>query len=144
MTLNPRSSHWLWLFPLAYALHAIEEVKGVGALHTINLSLTQYLGLSSAALLLMVFGIVLGQKFGFPQLLEVCLASTFLVNGLSHILSSLVTVGYNAGVISGTVIFIPLGLATLISLRSSMPRLRYTAGIALGLTIQGIATILAR
>ena len=142
-TLNPRSSRWLWLFPPAYAVHAIEELKGVGALHGINLSLIQYVGLSSAALLLMVFGVVLAQKFGIPQLLAVCLSTTYLVNGLSHILHSLIMVGYDAGVISGTVIFIPLGLTTLTSLRNSMPRRRYTGGIALGLAIQGIATILA-
>jgi uncharacterized membrane protein len=141
--LNPKSSHWLWLFAPAYLLHAIEELRGVGALHGINLSLTAYVALSSAALLLMIFGIAVAQRFGFPQLLGVCLGTVSFVNGLSHIFNSVVTAGYNAGVISGTLIFIPLGLATLVGLRNSMSWLRYIAGIALGLAIQVIATILA-
>ena len=91
----------------------------------------------------MVCGIVLAQRFRFPQFMVVCLGTTFLLNGISHIFSSLVIVGYNAGVISGSVIFIPLGLATLISLRNSMRRQRYTIGVLLGIGIQGIATILA-
>jgi len=138
-----RPSQWLWLFPPAYLLHAIEELKGVRALHGINLSLKQFLALSTAAWLLLVLGILLAQKFRFPQLFGVCLGTAVFVNALSHIFNSLVIAGYDAGVISGTLIFIPLGLVTLVSLRNSMRPLRYTAGIALGLAIQGIATILA-
>ena len=136
-------SRWLWLFPLAYLSHAIEEYRGVGALHGINLSPIQFLVLSSAAWLLMLTGIVLSKRYRFPQLLGVCLGTVFLLNGLSHILNSIVIAGYDAGVISGTLILIPLGTATLISLRNKMSRLRYCAGIALGVVIQGIATIVA-
>ena len=139
-----RSSQWLWLFPLAYSLHATEELKGVGALHGINLSLTQYVAISGATLVLLIFGIVLAQRFRFPQLFGVCLGTALFVNGLSHILQSLALTGYDPGVISGTVIFIPLGLATMISFKNSMRRLRYAGGIGLGLAIQAIATILAR
>jgi len=111
--------------------------------HGINLSLTQFVALSSVTWLLLVGGILLARRFGFPQLFEVCLGAAVLLNGLSHILNSLWITGYDAGVVSGTVIFVPLGLATLISLRNSMPPLRYAGGIALGIVIQGIATVLA-
>ena len=141
--MNPRSRHWLWLFPLAYLLHAIEEVRGVGALPGINLSLNVFLILSTAAWLLMICGVVLAKKFGFPQFIGVCLGSTFFLNGLSHIFISLIYRGYDAGVISGSVIFIPLGLTTLISLRNSMRRQRYIVGVVLGIVIQAIATIVA-
>jgi hypothetical protein len=140
--LNPKSPQWLWLFAPAYFLHAIEELRAVGASHGINLSLTGYIALSSVALLLMVIGIALAQRFRFPQLLGVCLATAFFVNGISHIIHS-VFAGYDPGVISGTVILIPLGVVSMVSLWNSMSRLRYIAGITLGLAIQGIATILA-
>ncbi len=133
----------LWLFPLAYLLHAIEEYRGVGALHGINLSPTEFLVLSSAAWLLMLTGIVLSERYRFPQLFGVCLGTVFLLNGISHILNCIVIRGYDAGAISGTVILIPLGTAILISSRNKMNRQRYGAGIALGTVIQGIATIIA-
>jgi len=139
----PKSPQWLWLFPFAYLLHVIEEIRGVGALHGINLSLTAFLILSAAAWLLMICGVVLAQRFGFPQFMAVCLGSTVLLNGLSHILTSLVHVAYDAGVISGTIFFIPLGLATLISLRSSMRKQRFIIGTLVGLVIQAIALIIA-
>jgi hypothetical protein len=141
--MNPGSRQWLWLFPLAYLLHVIEEVRGVGALPGINVSLNVFFILSSAALLLMVCGIVLAKRFGFPHFIGVCLGTTFFLNGLSHIIRSLIYEAYDAGVISGSIVFIPLGLATLISLRNSMRRQRYIIGVVLGMVIQTIATIVA-
>ena len=139
--MNTKLPHWLWLFPLVYFLHIIEEIKGVG--HGINLSLNVFLILSTAAWVLMTCGIVLAQRFGFPKFMGVMLGSTVLLNGLWHIFNSLINRGYDAGLISGSVIFIPLGLATLINLRNSMPRQRYIVGMVLGMTIQKIAIILA-
>src|SRR6185295_8110730 len=108
-----------------------EEVSGVGALHGINLSLDVFIILSTAAWLLMTCGIVLAQRFGFPQFMGVCLGSTVFLNGLWHIFNSLINGGYDAGLISGSVIFIPLGLAALIKLRNSMRRPRYIVGVVL-------------
>ena len=139
--MNTKLPHWLWLFPLVYLLHIIEEIKGVG--HVINLPLNVFLILSIAAWLLMTCGIVLAQRFGFPQFMGVILGSTVFLNGLWHIFNSLINRGYDAGLISGIVIFMPLGLATLINLRNSMRRQRYIVGVVLGMTIQTIAMILA-
>lgn len=136
-------SKWLWLFPLAYLLHIVEEVRGVEGLYGINVSLKVFLILSTVAWLLMICGVVLAQRFGFPQFMGVCLGATFFLNGLTHIINSLVYARYDAGVISGSVIFIPLGLATLISLRNSMRRQRYIVGVLVGMVIQAIAVIIA-
>ncbi|HVS80999.1 MAG TPA: HXXEE domain-containing protein [Pyrinomonadaceae bacterium] len=136
-------SRRLWLFLLVYPLHIIEEIRGVGAFRGINLSLKQFFILSGAACLLMVIGILLAQKFRFPQLLEIVFGTVFLLNGLSHIINSVVIRGYDAGLITGTLIFIPLGVTSLVRLRNSMRRLRYLAGVALGLAAQGIITVLA-
>src|SRR5712692_85723 len=136
-------SRRLWLFLLVYPIHIIEEIRGVGALHGINLSLSHFFFLSSAGLILMIIGIFLAQRFRFPQLLEIVFGAVFVLNGLSHIINSVVIRGYDAGLITGTLILIPLGVMSLVSLRSSMGRLRYLTGVALGLVAQGIITILA-
>ena len=134
---------WLWIFPLAYLLHVIEEFRSVGPSHGINVSLRTFLILSTVAWLLMTCGIVLAHRFGFRHFMGVCLGATVFLNGLSHIINSLVYGRYDAGLISGSVIFIPLGLATLISLRNSMRRQRYIVGLLLGVVIQAIALIIA-
>ena len=141
--MNTKSPRWLWLFPLTYLLHILEEVTGVEGLHGINLSLNLFLFLSAGAWLLMTCGVVLAQRFGFPQFMGMCLGTTVFLNGLVHIVKSLTNRDYDAGVISGSMIFIPLGLATLISLRKSMRLRRYMVGVFVGITIQTIATIVA-
>ena len=137
------ASRWLWLFPPIYLLHIIEERWGVGAPHGINLSLKAFVILSGAAWVLMIVGVWLAVRLGFPQFLAVCLGTLFFVNALSHIANCIFIAGYDAGVITGTLLFIPLGLITLIRLRKRLQPKRYFAAIAIGLVIQGIAMILA-
>jgi hypothetical protein len=136
-------SRRLWIFLLVYPLHIVEEIRGVGAAHGINLSLSRFFIFSGAGLLLMAIGILLAQKFRFPQLLEIILATGFLLNALSHIFNCVVTRGYDAGVITGTLIFIPLGVMSLVRLRNKMPRLRYLTGFALGFVVEGVIIVLA-
>ncbi|SRR5229473_8002179 len=145
MTLSETSSQSrrLWIFLLVYPLHIIEEIRGVGVFRGINLSLKQFFILSGAACILMGVGILLAQRFRFPQLLEVIFGAVFLLNGLSHIINCAVIRGYDAGVITGTLIMIPLGVISLVRLRNSMRRLRYLVGVGLGLVVQMIITVLA-
>jgi hypothetical protein len=137
------SSRRLWLFLLVYPLHILEEIRGVGVSHGINLSLKQFFILSGVACLLLAIGILLAQKFRFPQLLEIVLGTVFVLNALSHIINCVVIRGYDAGVITGALIFIPLGVTSLMRLGRSMRWPRYSAGVALGLVTQVIITVLA-
>src|SRR6266849_436449 len=132
-----------WLFRLVYPLHILEDIRGVGAFHGINLSLKQFFILSCAACLLMVGAVLLSIRFRFPQLLEIFFGTVFVLNALSHITNCIVIRGYDAGVITGTLIFIPLGVTSLIRLRNSMGLGRYFAGVALGVAGQAIITVLA-
>jgi hypothetical protein len=137
------SSLRLWLYPLVYPLHAIEEVRGVGVLHGINLSPTAFFAFSGAAVLVLVIAIVLSQRLRFAQFLEIVLGTVVIANAISHIVNSIAIRGYDAGVITGTLLFIPLGVTTLISLRRSMRALRYIAAAGLGLVMQGVIMIIA-
>src|SRR6266404_5805952 len=142
-SINHAGSRRLWLFVLVYPLHILEEIRGVGVSHGINLSLKQFLILSGAGCLLMVGGILLSIRFRFPQLLEIFFGTIVVLNALSHVINCVIIRGYDAGVITGTLIFIPLGVTSLIRLRNSMGLGRYFAGVALGLAGQAIITVLA-
>ena len=140
---NHLGSRRLWLFVLVYPLHIIEEFRAVGVSHGINLSLKQFLILSSAGCLMMVGGILLSIRFRFPQLLEIFFGTIVLLNGLSHIINCVIVRGYDPGVITGTLIFIPLGVTSLIRLRNTMRWPRYSVGVGFGLLGQVIITVLA-
>src|SRR6266705_1164753 len=120
VTYQPSGSRRLWLFVLVYPLHILEEIRGVGVSHGINLSLKQFLILSGAGCFLMVGGILLSIRFRFPQLLEVFFGTIVVLNALSHIVNCVIIRGYDAGVITGALIFIPLGVTSLIKLRNRM------------------------
>jgi len=140
---QPPGSRRLWLFLLVYPLHILEEIRGVGVSHGINLSLKQFFILSGGACLLLAISILLAQKFRFPQLLEIVLGTVVVLNALSHITNCIIIRGYDAGVITGTLIFIPLGVTSLIRLRPSMRWPRYLAAVGLGFVIQVIIILLA-
>ena len=140
---SPSGAWRLWLFVLVYPLHILEEFRGVGAPHGINLSLKQFLALGVAGCLMMIGGILLSIRFHFPQLLEVFFGTVVVLNALSHIVNCIIIRGYDAGVITGVLIFIPLGLTSLIRLRNRMGWPRYSVGVAFGLVGQVILTVLA-
>lgn len=142
-TSNPPGAWRLWLFVLVYPLHIIEEFRGLGVPHGINLSLKQFLALGVAGCLMMIGGILLSIRFHFPQLLEVFFGTIVVLNALSHMLNCIIVRGYDAGVITGVLIFIPLGVTSLIRLRNRMGWPRYSVGVAFGLVGQAILTVLA-
>jgi hypothetical protein len=141
---------WAWLFPTTYLLHIAEEYWG-GDGYTRHLSQTRGLYLSplrffiltAIGFLLMIAGIIVAQTFKFPQLLLVILGTVFFINGLSHAISSILTRKYDPGLISGVLIWVPLGIATLLQLKGSMPTSRYLMGSVIGLMIQGTVSLLA-
>src|SRR5260370_10987851 len=90
------SSLRLWLYALVYLLHAIEEVRGVGLRHGINLSSTAFFASSGAAVVVLVTAIVLSQRFRFPQFLEIILGTVVIANAISHIVNSIAIAGYDA------------------------------------------------
>jgi hypothetical protein len=150
MPFNATDALWPWLFPLTYLLHIAEEYWGGGG-YTAYLSKTKGVAFSSMRFLLMtgfgwllmIAGIPVAQRFGFPQLSMVILGTVFLVNGVSHTVSSVVTARYNPGLITGILIWIPLGLVTLVQLRERMSAARYLTAILIGVGIQAVVSLLS-
>jgi phosphate starvation-inducible membrane PsiE len=132
-------------------VHIIEEYLGGGALSAppltrlkgVNHSSRQFLIINGIAFLLMILGIGLSRKFKFPEWLLVCLGTVVLINGLSHTVSSLTMAEYNPGLITGVLLFIPLGAITVIGLKTRMRVRRYCVAIAVGIAIHGVISLLA-
>lgn len=140
-----------WLFPPAYLLHATEEFLGGGALSAatsanlkgVNLNARQFLMINSIAFLILILAIVLPRLFKFPEWMLVCLGTIISINAISHTVSTVVMRAYNPGVITGLLIFMPLGAVTLLGLKARMSTRRYLTAMALGLVVHGIITFLA-
>ena len=142
---------WAWLFPVTYLIHIAEEyIAGVALapsptkIRGANLTPTQFLILNGLALGLLVIGIILSRRFNFRQWLLICLGTVVMVNGLFHVAGTLKISAYNPGLVSGVLIWIPLGVATLIHLKKHMHPNRYWVAMAVGVGINVIVLVIAR
>lgn len=142
---NTSTTIWTWLFPITYLLHIAEEYgcgEGYSAyllrLRDIQLSPARFLLIQGMGLALMIVGIILARHLQFPNLLSVILGAVVLANGLIHTALSLSYLEYVPGLITSLLLWIPLGIATLVRLRRTMHNARYWLCVALGIGINGI------
>jgi hypothetical protein len=140
-----------WLFPVTYLIHVTEEYLAGVALATsptkirgANLTPAQFLILNGIACLLIVVGMLIAQRLKFRSWLLVCLGTVVMVNGLFHVASGLRIAGYNPGLASGFLIWIPLGLVALICLKKRLLPGKYWAAVAVGVLINVIVLLIAR
>ncbi len=140
---------WSWLFPLTYLIHIAEEFYGGGGysaylerLRGVEMSPTKFLVGQAIGLALIVFGILIARRLGFPRQLLVILGTVVLFNGLSHLATSAYYREYGPGLISGVVIWIPFGIATLMRFKSSMRPVRYWLYVAIGVAINAVIALI--
>lgn len=142
---NTSATLWSWLFPATYLLHIAEEYwggEGYSAyllrLRSVQLSPTEFLVVQIIGLALMVVGIILARRLKFHNLMTVILGAVVLINGLTHLLLGLANTEYVPGLATSILLWIPLGVATLICLKRTMSEARYWLGVAIGAGINGM------
>ena len=125
------------LLLVTYALHVVEEYAfGFPAwaeAHT-GLAFTRevFLRLNATFFGVMTAGVVAGMLFPSAQWLVVPLGTAVLINGTAHLVASLITRSYSPGLVTGTLLWIPLGLRIIRAARHHWPSGRVRAGILLG------------
>jgi hypothetical protein len=140
---------WSWLFPITYLLHIAEEFwggEGYSAyllkLRGVEMSPTRFLAVQAVGLCLIIVGILISRRLNFPRQLLVILGGVVLINGLSHGVTSLVYRAYGPGLVSGVLIWIPLGIATLVRFKNNMSARRYWLAVAIGVGINLVVAVL--
>jgi hypothetical protein len=125
------------LLLVTYALHIVEEYTfGFPAwaeAHT-GLALTPevFLRLNATFFGVMAAGVVAGILFTPAQWLVVPLGTAVLINGTGHLVASLITWSYSPGLVTGMLLWIPLGLGIIRAARHRWPSAGVVAGILLG------------
>jgi hypothetical protein len=137
---------WIWLFPATYLIHAMEEYWcGEGfyrwAARIIGWGMTpaQFVWINGTAWLLMVASILVFRKTPSVRWLTITYATVALVNGFAHFVGSLWTWTYSPGVISGVLLWIPLGAATFYrAWKGEVTRRSFVYGLLVGALIHGM------
>lgn len=144
----------LWLFPGSYALHLLEEwaVDAPIALWHVHLvrpiDAWAFVLPNLFGLALMSVGVRLVGRNPRYDWIAPALATAVLLNTAGHFVGSIVTGHYSAGLTTGVVFWIPLGLLTLIRVASqSTPKTLWgsaVVGVAIELVVVAVLATIAR
>jgi len=142
-------SLWGWLFPATYAIHILEELWGgvgftawLAGVAGVELAARQFLVWNALALLLMTAGVALTLRFRHLRWLLLAYGVAFLLNALTHLAASLYTNSYSPGLLSGLLLWLPLGALALLRFRKTLSRRGRRAGLLVGLTMHAVVLAL--
>ena len=115
-----RSTRGVWLFPITYAVHLAEEHWiGEGfcawAERELGMTLTvqEFVAWNAFGLMLVCVGAALVARDARFRWVEIALSIGILGNVVAHAVASLVTDTYSPGLISGVLVWLPLGVVRL-------------------------------
>ena len=134
---------WLWLFVITYVAHIAEEYWGgegysAHLLRTKGVYMTpsRFLIVQAIGVALMIGGVLIAKRLRFPNALAIIYGATVLGNALMHMVNSLRTFEYEPGLISSIVVWVPLGLFTILYFRHYVLNARrFWISIAIGVGI---------
>jgi hypothetical protein len=132
----------VWLFPPTYVIHLGEEYLAADGFPlwaertlAIQFSNAEFTAWSALALGLMCLGGWLVSRDPKFRFIEIALAVAVLGNVAVHVFTSILTWTYSPGLVSGVLIWIPLGTLRLQRARRALTRRGYIAGVYLGLSV---------
>ncbi|HEX8144890.1 MAG TPA: HXXEE domain-containing protein [Pyrinomonadaceae bacterium] len=141
---------FIWLFPAVYLLHIAEEHWGGGGFSAylartrgVELSPLKFLVMNAVGWSLMTAGLLLALRLKFAEWMMVCLATVVFINGLAHTINAVLRAEYNPGLVTGLLLFIPLGASVLARLKGRMRGHRYFGALMVGAFIHVVIFWLA-
>jgi hypothetical protein len=146
---SPIPGQWLWLFPATYLAHILEEAFAgerfhiwIGRIADRRLSFRTFLALNGLFFAAMVIAIIVLQASRAPWLLP-ALGTLVLVNGVGHLAGTAATRTYSPGLVSGVLLWLPLGLAALLLSWRLLSAITFWYGVAAGFLFSGVVVVLA-
>ena len=139
---------WAWLFPLSYLAHIAEEYWGgfpswIARFWGVESSDANFLAWNGGALVMMCVGVALVLWTKSYRWLLVSFGTVVLINAVAHALASVVTWSYSPGLVSGLLLYVPLGLFTLRRAKESVNARTLRAGVIVGVVMHAVVVLLA-
>lgn len=147
---KPPRPWWLLLLPLSYLLHLAEEwwggegfaawtARAVGS----PVSTTRFIVLNSIVWPLfsvLTVAAILRQRLAwFPA----TFATVVVINTVLHGLGSLATASYSPGLITGVLLYLPVGIAALVHSRRVVTPRSFQLAVLLGFLIHAAVAVIA-
>ena len=133
----------LSLFPLSFGLHILEEwfagfLEWVALILGAELPRGAFVVINAVALGAMVIAARAASAREENGWLAIAIATIVLVNALLHVLGSLVTRSYSPGLLTGIVLYLPLGQLALIRAWMQARRTTFCRGVVVGLAVHAV------
>lgn len=133
---------WVWLLPVAYALHVMEEAYGGSGLigwmiarGGLRQSLAVFFGVNFAGLAFIAVAAWAARRQSSWLWLLASAGTILLVNGVSHVAASVAARYYVSGMWTGIAFYVPLGAALLFRVRRLVRPRVFWAAAAVGFVI---------
>jgi hypothetical protein len=143
-----RDAPLVWLFPIAFALHILEEWFG-GFPEWMALPLgselprAAFIAINAVAWIAMVLAAraaIAREENGW---MAIAVATIVFVNALLHVVSSLATRSYSPGLFTSVVLYLPLGQLALARAWLQAPDGLFGRGVLVGLALHAIVVAVA-
>jgi hypothetical protein len=143
-----RDALLVWLMPIAYALHIVEEWYGgfpewfalvIGS----PLPRESFIAINAAAFAAMLAAAHAATRKETNGWMAVAIATILLVNGVAHIAGTLVTRSYSAGLFTSIVLYLPIAQLVLFRAWSQAEGPAFGRGVAAGVALHAIVVALA-
>lgn len=136
----------VWLLPLAYALHMLEEWFGgfpewIALVIGSPLPRPAFLAINAVAFTLAIIASRRATARESAGWMTIAVATVLLVNGLAHILGTLVTRTYSPGLFTGIVLYLPLAQLTLLRAWSQAEGGSFAGGVLAGLAVHALVPL---
>jgi hypothetical protein len=138
----------IWLLPAAYACHLLEEWFGGFPEWTARiigspLPRTSFLLINVVAFFLMVAAARATTRREAHGWMGIAIATVLLINGMAHLLGSILTGTYAPGLFTGVVLYLPLGTLVLLRAASQAPQELRVRGMVAGTALHALVVVVA-
>ena len=137
------------LLPVAYILHLLEEWFGGFSNWTQEvlgqeISEDRFILINTIFFIITLVGTLASMRFHRLAWVIIALAALFGLNGILHNLASLAFAQYSPGTVTGLLVYVPLSLYLLKTMRARIPRAVFNGSLLLGIMLHGFIFFLAR
>jgi hypothetical protein len=146
----PPSAIWMWSFPVTYVIHLAEEYWGgegymayLYRIRGVHLSTGRFFFFQGLGIVLASAGIFISLALKWPRFYLSVMGAVVLSNGITHTVTAIRHKGYGPGLVCSLLLWIPLGLGSLIVLSGQMPVLRLIVSSSIGFAINGVVALIA-
>lgn len=137
---------WVALFPATYLAHIAEEYFAGFASRTTELTglavpEAAFLAANALFWVLMCGAVLLALRRPSRAPIVVALATIVTINGVLHVGAAALSAGYTPGLLTGVLLWLPLGLVVLVRCHRILPRSGFRSGVVMGVVAHLIVPV---